>query len=314
MSFHERTADAARGRWRGILMHLGVPGDLLDGRQRPCPVCGGKDRFRFDDRQGRGTSFCNTCQARDGFQLAEAVLGLPFHEVASRIDAIVGNLKPDTKGRPDLTDEERARLLREVYLGSQPVRVGDLAHTYLASRGLDEVSYPAALRFHPSLRDGDGGVRPALLAMVGVPGEPKFATIHRTFLRQDGRAKAEMASPRKLMPGLCPDGACVILSDYSGSGPLGIAEGIETAMSAAVLFGLPVWSAISADMLAKWTPPEGCSEVVVFGDRDPGFAGQAAAYSLARRLASRMTVSVRLPDRVGEDWADVYLRSKGVAA
>ena len=313
MSFHERTSDAARGRWRGILVGLGVPGELLDGRQRPCPVCGGRDRFRFDDKQGRGTSFCNVCQARDGFQLAEAVLGLPFSEVASRVDALVGNLKPDAKPRPEITEEDRSRILREAYLGSRQIQRGDLAHAYLASRGLDEVEYPPALRFHPSLRDGEGGIRPAILAMVGIPGEPKFSTIHRTFLRQDGMAKAEMASPRKLMPGDVPAGACVVLSDYH-SGPLGIAEGIETAMSASALFGLPVWSAISSGMLAKWNPPDGCSEVVVFGDRDPGFAGQAAAYSLAHRLAARLPVTVRLPDRTGEDWADVYARSKGAAA
>lgn len=313
MSFHERTADAARGRWRGILMQLGVPESLLTGRQGPCPVCGGNTRFRFDDKDGRGTSYCNTCGSRDGFQLAEALMGQSFSDVASRIDVIVGNLKPDAI-RHEISEDDRVRMLRETYLGSRPIAPGDLAHTYLASRGVEDMISPKALRFHPALRDGDGGIRPALLAMVGIPGETKFATIHRTFLRPDGRAKAEMGSPRKLMPGPCPDGACVVLAEYLGSGPLGIAEGVETALSAAALFEMPVWSAISADMLAKWSPPEGCHEVVVFGDRDPGFAGQACAYALARRLASRMTVTVRLPDRVGEDWADVYLRSKGVAA
>ena len=40
-------------------------------------------------------------------------------------------------------------------------------------------------------------------------------------------------------------------------------------------------AALNAPMLRKWTPPEGCDEVAVFGDNDAGFAGQAAAYDAA---------------------------------
>ncbi|MDI5829610.1 hypothetical protein MJN51_36035, partial [Salmonella enterica subsp. enterica serovar Kentucky] len=34
-------------------------------RHAPCPACGGKDRFRFDDN-GRGSFICNQCGAGDG--------------------------------------------------------------------------------------------------------------------------------------------------------------------------------------------------------------------------------------------------------
>ncbi|WP_250206017.1 primase-helicase zinc-binding domain-containing protein, partial [Escherichia coli] len=44
---------AARGHWAQILPALGV--NILKNRHQPCPVCGGKDRFRFDDQEGRGT-------------------------------------------------------------------------------------------------------------------------------------------------------------------------------------------------------------------------------------------------------------------
>ena len=89
---------------------------------------------------------------------------------------------------------------------------------------------------------------------------------------------------------------------------MGIAEGIETAMSASAMFGILVWSAINATMLAKWTPPEGCTEVAIFGDNDASFAGQAAAYELARRLAvNHVTVTVHIPPKVGDDWNDVLM-------
>ena len=308
MTFHEKTTHAARGKWKGILLHLGVPAAALTGKHTACPMCGGTDRFRFDDKDRRGTYICSQCGAGDGIKLAVEVTGKPFAEVAAQIDAIVGNVKPDAAPRAELGDEERVRILREAWASSKPVQPGDLAHSYLASRKVDEVVYPKALRFHPAMRDGEGGVRPCLIAMVGVYGQPKYATMHRTFLRPDGLGKAEMAAPRKLMPGALPDGACVALSDYTG-GALGIAEGIETAMAASALFDMPVWAAINSNMLAKWWPPEGCEEVAIFGDNDPKFGGQAAAYHLAHRLAVKnIAATVHIPALAGEDWNDVRMR------
>lgn len=312
MSFHDRTANAARGKWRGILMQLGIPEKFLRPKHGPCPICGGEDRFRFDDKEGRGTSICSQCGGRDGFKLAQDFLQEDFAAVASKIDMIVGNLTPDTPKRPDMTANDRLKMLRAIYTDSLVIEPGDVAHRYLVSRKIDELIYPKALRFCPALKDGEGGIRPAMIAMIGVPGEAKFVSMHRTFLRPDGSGKADMDSPRKLMPGEIPDGACVMLSDWTGSGSIGIAEGIETAMSASALFGLPVWSAINATMLAKWSPPEGAEEVIIFGDNDPKFAGQAAAYSLARRIANRPNapmVSVRIPPMPGTDWADEHMRT-----
>lgn len=114
------------------------------------------------------------------------------------------------------------------------------------------------------------------------------------------------------MPGKVPDGSAIRLCPPAER--LGIAEGIETALAAARLFNMPVWAATNATMLAKWQPPDCAREIIVFGDADPAFGGQAAAYSLAHRLAVRdRTVRVELPPQIGTDWADVLeteLRAK----
>lgn len=314
MAYHERTADAARGKWRGILLSIGLPEKLLSGKHGPCPLCGGKDRFRFDDQDRRGTYICSQCGAGDGMKLAIEFTGKPFREVAAMIDAIVGNLKIDAM-RPALTADDARRLMIETYRQTVPVTAGDLVHRYLASRSVEELIYPDALRFGASLRDGEGGVRPCMVAMVGVYGDlddigrQRFVSMHRTFLRPDGSAKADMAAPRKMMPGEMPEGACVMLSEWTGAGTIGIAEGIETAMAASAIFGVPVWAAISSSMLAKWTPPPGAEEVAIFGDNDAKFGGQAAAYSLAHRLSVKgMPVTVSIPKVTGEDWNDVLRR------
>lgn len=311
MSYHIKTQDAAKGKWRGILLEAGVPENCLTGKHASCPMCGGADRFRFDNKEGRGTYICSKCGAGDGMKLVMDVMQRPFYEAASLIDRLLGNLKPGTEDSVpvEVSDEDRRAFLRELYRSSSPVVAGDLADVYLTSRGVGEMVYPEALRFSPAIRDGEGGVRPCMLALVGVPGAPRFASIHRTFLRGDGKAKAEIAAPRKLAPGSIPPGACVQLAEYVPGGPLGIAEGIETALSASALHRMPVWAALNTSILAKWSPPEGCSDVVVFADHDASFAGQAAAFTLAHRLAAKnVGVEVMLPDRVGEDWNDVLTK------
>jgi len=238
---------------------------------------------------------------------AMKTLSKSFAETAAEVDRIIGNetVEPDDV-RPAWTDADRLAALREVAQQTVRVTKGDLVDKYLTARGVGEVIYPKTLRFAPSLRDGDGGLCPAMVATVQGP-DGTNVSLHRTFLRGDGLAKAEMKAPRKLMPGSVPPGSCIRLAEYTG-GALGIAEGIETAMSASAMFGILVWSAINATMLAKWTPPEGCTEVAIFGDNDASFAGQAAAYELARRLAvNHVTVTVHIPPKVGDDWNDILV-------
>jgi putative DNA primase/helicase len=46
------TIERARHRWREILPRLGIETRFLVNKHGPCPLCRGKDRFRFDDRDG----------------------------------------------------------------------------------------------------------------------------------------------------------------------------------------------------------------------------------------------------------------------
>jgi putative DNA primase/helicase len=290
--------DQARGRWRSILPKLGVAAKALDGKQHPCPVCAGKDRFRFDDLEGNGTWFCNQCGAGNGMSLARAVTGLPFAEMAAKVREML----PDATFAPSKPARDDAKCkdaMREVWARSVPI-AGTMAESYLRSRGLSG-PWPAHLRFVDHLRATKHEARflPAMVAKVS----DKFGqgvNIHRTFL-VDGRK-----AYRAMMPGAVPDGAAIRLT---GSNPhLGIAEGIETALHAARKFGTPCWAAIDANHLEKWEPPTGVEQVSIFGDHDESYTGQAAAFVLAKRLTNRrepITSSVILPPRVGTDWADL---------
>jgi len=125
-------------------------------------------------------------------------------------------------------------------------------------------------------------------------------SIHRTYLQDAG--KAPVPEPKKLMQGLPLAGSAIRLTPVSKV--LGIAEGIETALAASELFGVPCWSCISTSGIEAFEPPEGVKELIVFADNDANFAGQSAAYRAAHRLALKgYEVEVCVPPNVG-DWLD----------
>jgi hypothetical protein len=76
----------ASGQWVQILGSLaGIGPEMLRNRHSPCPACGGKDRFRFDDKNGEGTYFCSQCSAGDGISLLEKCSNMPFFECVQAV-------------------------------------------------------------------------------------------------------------------------------------------------------------------------------------------------------------------------------------
>jgi putative DNA primase/helicase len=63
------TVEAAQGKWLGLLTHFGIDSKYLIKRHGPCPMCGGKDRFTWDNKHNLGTFLCNHCGAGTGFTL-----------------------------------------------------------------------------------------------------------------------------------------------------------------------------------------------------------------------------------------------------
>lgn len=300
--------DLAQGRWRSILTVLGIDERALSGKHGPCPMCGGKDRFRFDDREGRGTYFCSGCGAGDGVQLAMGITGLSFRDAAAEIERIAGTARPNPT-RPERSDGDKLNALRRAFMASKPIERDDEACRYLAGRGLRLYDLPESVRLHPSMAYWDGGAVlgtfPVMLATVTSP-TGGAVSMHRTYI-QDGR-KAPVPAPKKLMQGFPLAGAAIRLTPVSRS--LGIAEGIETALAASELFEVPAWSCISTSGIESFEPPEGVEHVVIFADNDANFAGQAAAYRAAHRLALKgIEVEVIIPPTVG-DWLDELNRRR----
>lgn len=293
----ERTA----GRWAGILLSLGMEEKILNGKHHPCPICGGKDRFRFDNKGGRGTYFCS-CGAGDGFLLVERWKELSFKEAAKEIERVVGVTKPE-KVKPQYPAMNWRNIVRVWGEASELVE-GDQVVQYLRGRGLALKTLPVSVRWHPGLDYRDDAnvvsVYPAMLSMISSP-DGKMISLHRTFLK--GKGKAPVACPKKVMPGRDTISHCAIRLQPSGE-TIGVAEGVETALAAFEKFAIPVWSCVSAGGIETFEPPQSVKSVVVFGDNDANFAGQKAAFALAHRLKLRgLAVEVKIPRTAG-DWLD----------
>lgn len=293
--------EIARGKWRGILASMGLDDKQLSGRHGPCPMCGGKDRFRFDDKDGNGTFYCSHCGSDSGIGLVMRFKDCDFKTAAQLVSDAAGFVKSE-KYKSAKTDESKVVALRKLWAETSPVQHGDPVSGYLWNRGLKIDAYPMALRTHPGLayREAEKfyGKFPAMVALVTGP-DGKGVTLHRTYLK-DGK-KASVPSPKKLMPGLPIKGAAIRL--FAAGECLGVAEGVETAIAASILFDVPVWSCVSASGIESFEPPESVQRLVVFGDKDDSFTGQAAAYALAKRMQLRgIAVDIRIPER--GDWAD----------
>jgi len=295
--------EEARGRWVGLMDHFGLK--LRLRKHGPCPICGGKDRFIFDDKEGLGTFHCNHCGAGTGFTLLTKVKGWDMRQAMREVGYIVGKVEKRMETKKEINDADRRKALNETWSKARNVSEGDPVQKYLHSRtGLVEV--PGVLRFHPALFHSDTrSEHPAMIAKVTDP-DNKPVSIHRTYLTSNGD-KAAIEKSRMLMQGSIPDGSAIRLFPYQDT--LGIAEGIETAISAYAIFGIPTWASISSSMMVKWLPPAPVRKVYIFSDNDKGFAGQAAAYRLGYQLAHSNAkyeiVKVVVPDITGADWNDV---------
>jgi hypothetical protein len=102
----EPVRKAAEGRWAEILSTIGgIPHEILDGKNHPCPKCGGKDRFRANAIE-RGAIRCNQCFATkngDGFSALQWARGVGFKEALNLIKQHLGMSTNGTHDGPATT-------------------------------------------------------------------------------------------------------------------------------------------------------------------------------------------------------------------
>lgn len=307
----------AVGKWPSVLMTCGMEERFLTGKHAPCPMCGGKDRFRIIESGGNLRWICNQCGSGDGMDLLMAFTNQNFKQAAEQIKPIVGGCT--YAAHPQKVDklEVKRRMKDAKELWESGVFRHKLFEEYMQSRGLQPDEYGTAdLRLAESVPyyDDDGtkkGNMPAMLARVSTR-DGKLALIHRTYLHKlvdtfEFKTKKKMTQRVREWKG-----GCIRLFPTKGQDSLIIAEGIETALSVrAHIYRkhgmlIPCWAAVSANAMENVALPDHIKRVMVAGDSDANFTGQKAAFVLANRLAvhDKRKTQVILPQALNSDFND----------
>ena len=201
---------------------------------------------------------------------------------------------PDVKSKRDM-----GALAVRLWKASVPI-AGTLAEEYLLARGLSP-PYSKALRFNPATILGSGPTKRIMPAMIAAAENDMGVTaVQRTFLDPDDVLRKPIPKP-KVSLGLIGTAAIRLAP---ATDELGLAEGIEDALSAMEWFGTPTWALGGVERLAFVAIPERVRRVIVYADR-----GRAAERLLEKArdhlTANGRELIPRLPQH-HDDWNDAW--------
>jgi putative DNA primase/helicase len=259
------------------------------------------DWIDFDDNQGGGPlSTLEHATGLTGRALIEYAADLAGSAPVNDASHPVAETLTKAQRAENIAREIELILARSVPLG------GTVGETYLAGRGLQVPDTPD-LRFHPDLTYWNTRTGyPALITIVrDAAGAP--IAIHRTYLAPDGSAKADVPKPRMMLGSVA--GGAVRLGDVGEHGLVGLAEGIETALSVMQACpALSMWAALSSGNLEQVVLPPEITRVVILADHDGEGVGLGAAQRAAERFHTEgRRVWIALPPAPGNDFNDVLI-------
>ena len=291
------TVEQACGHWPRILPALGVP--VIKNRHQACPVCGGSDRFRFDDKEGRGTWFCNQCGAGDGLKLVEKVFGVKPSEAAQKVNTVTGCLPPvapeamAAAGAETDADRKAAAALA--------VRLMEKTRTATGNAYLTRKGFPGHECVMLTSTHKTGGVTYRAGDVVVPLHDETGALVNLQLINSDGL--------KRTLKGGQVKGTCHTIEGQKQAGKRQwIAEGYATALTVHHLTGETVMVALSsvnllslASLVRQKHP---ACQIVLAADRDLNGDGQSKAAAAADACEG----VVALPPVFG-DWNDAFMQN-----
>jgi hypothetical protein len=273
-----------------------------------CPVHGGHSLTIADGRDGKLIVKCfGGCEWREIFGELRAlglIEGRPVDINPEREDEFRRRREAEATAEIERL-RRRITAARDLYRRGGPAAVSPV-ETYLRLRNISG-PIPAVLRFLQHCPHRNGGYFPAMVAPIVTAAGEQIA-IHKTFLRPDGRGKADLPkTEQRETCGPMKRGA-VRLALHRADLELLVGEGVESTLSAMRVFGLPGWAALSSNGVEALDLPANVRQVAIAADNDMNGVGQRAALSARKRWAAEgRSVRILLPPNAGEDFNDVLL-------
>ncbi|WP_421225127.1 DUF927 domain-containing protein [Aeromonas enteropelogenes] len=296
---------AACGHWPDLLAAVGI--DIpRRGKHGPCPACGGKDRFRLDDKGGRGTWICNQCGNGDGLDLVGKVTGRPPKEAAELIAPLVGlsDSGLDPAAREQIHQQQQARAEQEHKQVEQQRRK--------AARRATSISADIKQGVSPYLeRKALSGWPMPLTQRVIAVGELTYQPGSLVVPLWDEAGELvnvqliNTEGDKRYLPGGQKAGA---FHRIDGGELVAVVEGYASGLSVQVATGATVYCAMDAGNLqavaeiARRQHPE--ARILLCGDNDEGTEGNPGK-TKAEQAAAAVGGLVALPPVAG-DWNDYH--------
>lgn len=291
---------AAKGRWLHILPALGIQVPA-NGKHGSCPKCGGQDRFRFDNKAGRGTWICSQCGHGDGLDLVCLVSGNDARHAAGEVAQAIAlpsvSSAAPLPARKEASPEQKRALCLKTYraLLAQCVQ-GE--SEYLNGKGINNVPGAITQVIKPF-----GGVD-------FIPGSLLLPLID-SQAEQTGAQIIHPNGDKRLLPHTVLAGSFIAVTEPGADTPetVIITEGYATALTVTQLTDGLCVAAVSANnllnvaqvMRERW--PE--ARIVIAGDNDFDDGKENAGKMWAEKAAKAVDGWVSLPPtRHKADWDD----------
>ncbi len=298
---------AACGHWPDLLAAVGIETPPR-GKHGPCPVCGGKDRFRMDNKAGRGTWICSHCdpQAGDGLDLVCRVTNKSAKEAAELIAPLVGL----SAGSLDPAERERIYQQQQAKAGAERkraeqqrqkaiLRAGAIMAdcdqgnaSYLASKGLGALLGAVNRTL---ISEGGESFPPASLV---VPLFNEMGELMNVQLIRDDGTKRYLAGGQK----------AAAFHRIEGGELVAVVEGYATGLSVHLASGATVYCAMDCGNLqavaaiVRRHHPD--AQILLCGDNDAHTQGNPGK-TKAEQAATAVGGLVALPPAAG-DWNDYH--------
>ncbi|WP_406596027.1 DUF927 domain-containing protein [Aeromonas veronii] len=303
---------AAAGHWPDVLAGLGIETPCR-GKHGPCPACGGKDRFRLDDKGGRGTFICGQCGAGDGLDLVCRVTSKNPKEAAELVAPLVGL----SAGGLDPVERERIHQQQQAR-AEQERKQEEQQRQKAARRAAAIISDCEQGNTHYVERKGFGS---------------HLNAVNRTLIREGGEnyPAGSLVIPLTNEAGelvnvqlIGHDGSKRYLAGGQKAGAfhridggelVAVVEGYATGLSVHLAIGATVYCAMDAGNLlavaqiARRQHPK--ARLLLCGDNDEGTKGNPGK-AKAEHAATTVGGLVALPSVAG-DWND-YHQAHGLTA